>query len=459
MSDANYIFGGAPAFGVTEIALERVLSSYRLYDPLVADRTWQMEQVIPPSNAPAAAGKRIWYRNIPADNGVVGYLCNNPGEFRPDAPSGPGDVILDPPPIETVPGLSACLFWTYKASKAGSFQQTPALGNLQEIVLRILDEDSRTYDPGTEPVPEGVQFFTRVATQADPDTEAFRRQVAALYQSCLFDPRLSVVTFSTCMALLQVQAALNLWIQQPGCFQSPLLFLDQLVAKLSQSEHRPRLAAALNAMGSASYSQGTESVSAALAEYSVSASTRHLTVAAHSFFTALLAARLNDSHNLGIHLPYTQVLAEEGFACTGAGLRGGVYFFLQSPDVTVQSIRGQLASGDPPPKVIYRLASSVTPVFPKWFARSLAAAAQTSAPGAAFDSGLKLLHDLEAELQANSRPQDSFEAAWLDQCLLAAARVSNDAANQAVYSARIAGRAQTAVAAPGAAIQPLAAGQ
>ncbi len=457
-ADGAYkVFGDIAEPDAAELALRRVLSAYRICDAQIADTKWQIEQVVKIDPGIEYSGKRVWYRNVSDNHGVIGYISTQPAEFRPTAPAGPDDVVLDPPPVDKIPRLSAHLYWTLKSSQSPAWPQTGTLKDLQEVVYDVLDVDSRTYDPGTEPVPEGIQLFAKVASQAGTPGIELPKQIAALYEACLFEARLSITTFSTCMTLLQLQAMLNLWMEQPGAFESPLQRLSDFIQKLGESEHQLSLVEVLAAIGNGSYTHATEAVKSALNCYSLTQTNRNLVLGCNHFFSAMLVAKLNDLFHQGAKLTYTEVLAEEGFACTQAALSGGVYFFLQSPDVTIDSILGQLASGDAPPTIVNRLSSIVTPVFHKWFARSLVGAAQTRSPGPDFDAGLALLHKLESELQSQADAKGRFEEGWIDYLLLLACRVANDQESAGTYASRIATRltlsaasSEQAAGAPGA---------
>jgi hypothetical protein len=457
-ADGAYkVFGDIAVPDAAELALRRVLSAYRICDARVADWKWQLEQVVGNDPGTEYPGKRIWYRNVSDNHGVIGYISTVPPEFRPTAPAGPDDVILDPPPVDNIPRLSARLYWTLKASQSPAWPQTATLKALQEVVYDVLDVDSRTYDPGAAPVPEGIQFFAKVAAQAGSPGIELPKQIAALYEACLFEARLSTTTFSACMTLLQLQAMLNLWIEQPGAFESPWQRLSDAIQMLGESDHKLRMVEVLAALGNGSYTHATEAVKNALNCYSLTQTNRNLVLGCNHFFSAMLVAKLNDLFHLEAKLTYTEVLAEEGFVCTNSGLSGGVYFFLQSPVVTIDSIVGQLASGDAPPTIVNRLSSIVTPVFHKWFARSLVAAAQTRSPGPDFDAGLALLHKLETELQSHPDAKGRFEEGWIDYLLLLASQAANDQESAGTYASRIATRltliaasSEQAAGAPGA---------
>src|ERR1700676_660637 len=99
------VFGNVLIAGAVELALQRTLSAYRLVEPERSDKMWKFTESIA-TQTELPEGKRIWWRGSPDTHGLSGYICLQPGEYRTEEPTGPNDVVMDPPENDGSPALS-----------------------------------------------------------------------------------------------------------------------------------------------------------------------------------------------------------------------------------------------------------------------------------------------------------------------------------------------------------------
>ena len=434
------IFGDVLVPGAIEIALARILSAYRLYDPGLSNKTHQITHYMATNSVATLPGKRVWFRNSPEKHGIGGYISLTPGEFRTELPNGPNDIIHDPPPVDDSPVLGSLVWQVLKSSKAASVPQTSSLRRYQELAYRVLEEDSKTYDPGSTPESEGIELFKKAAHQVQSGTGDSNAIIRDLYQACLFEYRMSITQFASCMTLLHLQAMSGGWIDASNAFHNAADSLGGFATTMSGSDHRQALIETCLAIGTGAYREGGKAIQTALNSHSLSVTNTNLMLACHHYWTATIIGKLNDRFTLGAQLPYTEAIAEEGFCCSLSGLSGAVDFLLKAPSQSVKEVASDLAAGDVVPAVLSRMSSVKFPVFNKWFAKSLVAAAQTRTPGASFAAGMKLLLSLEKELSAEFPTESDFEPAWMDQCLLNAYQAAGDDENAKRVAIKIATR-------------------
>lgn len=436
MGDAKPIkvFNGVLIAGAVELALQRTLSAYRLFEPHRSDKVWKFTEAIgaPTEEQP---GKRIWWRGSPDAHGISGYISLDPGEYRTEEPTGPNDVIMDPPGDHDSPALSAILSAILEESKLDYVPKTATLRRYQELAAEALEYGNQNE------FPEAAQLFGQAASKASSGDHAdWQGLISSLYDRCLFGHRMPIVQFSPCMLLLSLQAMCGAWIQQPS-FEAPVAYLSGFVKELSEGEFRTTLVESLSAIGRSSYKDANTNVKKAVASYSLASTNTQLVLACHLFFTALLVAKLDEQYSLKADLGYSLLLADEGFACTQSGLLYGVRFFLRKPGETVREIVWNLADGEAAPRILRRFSSPIFPVLGSFLARTLVAAARIDTAGSAFDLGLKQLLELEQEAGAQEDLSiGEFEASWLDQCLLNAYRSLGDENNMRRYATKIATR-------------------
>jgi hypothetical protein len=427
------VFDNVLIAGGVELALQRTLSAYRLYDPERSDKLWKFTKSIAAQENPP--GKRVWWRGSPDAHGVSGYISLDPGEYRTEEPTGGNDVTMDPPENDDSPALSVILTAILEESKLDYVPQTAMLRRYQEAATRVLQHGKQVE------FPEAAQRFSEAASKArSGDESAWPALIKFLYDDCLFDHGMPIILFSQCMLLLQLQGICGAWIEQ-DCFKAPLPYLRGLVKELSQDNSRTKLAEVLSTIGRSSYRDANNNVKLALASYSLSSTTAQLVQACHLFFTALLVAKLEEEYSLNADLGYSTLLADEGFACTQTGLLYGVQFFTKKPSATVREIVWNLADGEAVPKIIRRFSSPIFPAIGNFLARTLVAAARIETEGSAFDLGLKQLLELEQEANGPGLLSiGEFESSWLDQCLLNAYKKLGDENNTRRYAVKIATR-------------------
>jgi hypothetical protein len=427
------VFNGVLVAGAVELALQRTLSAYRLVEPERSDKMWKFTESIA-TQTELPEGKRIWWRGSPDTHGLSGYICLQPGEYRTEEPTGPNDVVMDPPENDGSPALSVILAAILDESKLDYVPRTKTLRRYQELAAETLNQGRSTE------FSEAVQKFDHAAFKARTEGETvWPGLINSLYDDCLFDHRMPVTQFSQCMLLLHLQGICNAWIEQE-CFKTPLPYLRSLVEQLSEQEPRATLVDALSAIGRSSYADANSTVKKALSSYSLASTNTQLVLACHLFFTALLVAKLDEICSLNADLGYSTLLADEGYACTQTGLLYGVKFFMKKPSETVREIAGSLADGQAVPKVIRQFSSPMFPALGSFLARTLVAAARTERRGDGFDAGLKQLLDLEREAAAQDMRAGEFDLGWLDQCLLNAYKSLGDETNARRYATRIATR-------------------
>jgi len=426
------IFNDVLIAGAAEVALNKVLSAAMLSEPTRGEEAWQLTHAIAtPVNF--TYPKRIWWRTTNKDGIRPAYISLNPGEYRTVEPTGPDDVIWDPNSSSPAEPLADILQSVLEDSKSEAISQTATLRRYQSYAINALAEIKT---PSHGFAAERFQSAARELRKSGASHQ--QHLVNDLYDTCLYQFRFPLTDFSLCMLLLQLQGMCSQWIEQ-NAYAEPPGFYFGYVEMMAKGIHRSRLIESLKIAGNVNYADAKRSIKNGLDAYSLDEHTKYLTLGAHQYFTALCVARANERCRLGLNLDYTLLVAEEGFACTSAGIMSGFQFFLADPDSLVINIVQQLASKDSLGAITRGLCTAVYPTLTKFFARTLVARALTMKMGPQFSDGLKQLHGLEQEHASNcTLGAGAFEASWLNHCLLNAYRALGDQEMVQKYALKIA---------------------
>jgi hypothetical protein len=173
----------------------------------------------------------------------------------------------------------------------------------------------------------------------------------------------------------------------------------------------------------------------------MSALSKQLTLAAHSFLTAdiLVRALLRN----GLHesaLPFQRNLADEGFACTQTGLQMGAEFCMAHPDVHGLNLRSSAERHEGTVEdMIERQTGPIEPIFTQTFGEILRAQLKVQSPDQSeMETGVRDL--LRLQQDCSSGDNFSVENCWIDHSLLGGYRRLGDEKRAEAIAHKIAGQ-------------------
>jgi hypothetical protein len=326
------VLGGVVLPAGYDVAMQRLLSVAMLADIADTDSGWAFTEMM--ALHPGVPGKRIWWRKRYEDGDEV-FVCNDPGEFRTEEPRDPDDLVLDPPTDLRRSAFSDLL----RSAIACEFAPpTTAADNWRRHAERVLAEgQSRSYAAG-------AKLFSEEMRNVRQDVVANQQSaVDRLHSECLFGFQMPVTRFVPAMLLLQLQCSMGQYIDADCDYSEAASFLNGFVRRMV-SLNRERLARVFEKAVTVEYRGGKQQLQRALDASGQVEFARHLLHAATQFHAAHRIIRMNDQWDVGASLPYEEVLADEGYACASAGLKGGVEFFLTRPSTSRAALRARLAS-------------------------------------------------------------------------------------------------------------------
>ncbi|WP_166300741.1 hypothetical protein [Bradyrhizobium sp. 2S1] len=367
--------------------------------------------------------ERIWWHS--KTGGSEEWVSINPGEFRTTPPELPCTIREMPEGFRDLSMRSILSRIVERASTV------PPMSRFERIALNraksILAGDSQQ---------ACLELCRRIRAERLTSREQYQAFCDRLFDEYLFGMRCTVIDFTMAMMLFRLPPTLNNsigedWATDPGAYLR--LYLEAMVKdpaafpKLVEVAHGER-------------SRALETVDKAL-ESTMREMPRQFLHAAHQFLTAHCIVDMMVKGGVPEdRLPFRANLADEGFACTFAGIQSGAELFLSHPNTLALLLPRERDGriGREARSFIERQSSSIQPNFTSTFGKILLAKAKLqSADQSEFESGLSTLLTLEEEL---SLLEYELEREWIDYSLLEAYQRVGNEEEAAKKAARIAGQ-------------------
>lgn len=426
------MFGGTHIPAAADVALTRLLCCATAGELAYVDRYPSIASAL--AEAPTHAHVRLWWK-VSNESGNAVYISIFPGEVRTQPPATPFDAVNelpDDPDALTVSELLRVLAHDPAVNERSATDRMLAM--LVAQARRVTGGSA-----GADNSDAGRTFAGWHERVRDDPKQALPHAVATLYDECLQAFRMPAHRFVDAISLLQLQAALGLWIE-PCDYAHPRRYLLTLVER-TRHTHASELRDVLTTGGNTLYESAKSRLADALTKSDLAAFSRDLAVARVGFLSALQFAELNRRYDVGAALHYSEVMADEGATCVLSSLMAGANFFVMKPLEFLRALQpmdraqGQRHVGG----ALGLLASPVHPIFPRRFARLLIDAA------AAYDvrpQRVALLAALEnGRKELDEEPWGFvFEQCWLDLVLLNVYRLHNDVEMTRRYANRFAAR-------------------
>jgi len=272
--------------------------------------------------------------------------------------------------------------------------------------------------------------------------QEFAKAINELYTECLFGFEMPVSAFSEAIILLQIQRALNGWIEQPW-YQNPGAFRAAYVEHVSSDPaKRSQFCSLAIEGGNFEYDAAAKGLQQAFVAGMMSGMGSALMLAHHRYRTALwfhatatkLGAKASD-------FEYSQISAEEGMVCTLTGISMGALLFARPQS---EHARKLLQECGPDLSALRRSArkwaTHIQPIWTRHFCDIIAAEALIGANTSdSLREGIAALEKQRNEIGSNASDCE-FEKGWLDQSLLTAYRAADRSDDALKKAAGIAGR-------------------
>jgi hypothetical protein len=415
-------------------ALHSLVHGALLTDLRTGDRLHALMRAM--AETPPPARGRQWFRARHDD--ILGeafpgapyyYISLNPGGYRATPPTEPDAVITD-----LAVDLSA---GTLRDELRGLVADVRRHERPQRATAYWCASADRLIDGRAE---EGfaasrARFRQAAAGTVTGDAAQYQAAVTALYQDVFHGLLLPNADFTAAMLLLQLQGVKNRWIE--GCtFERAHQTLADFVAHVKAQGQRITDAETVR-FARWHFDSGRTAVEAALQSGSLMDFQAKLYRANHHFLSAFLLALMADGP-----MPYSVLVAEEGYACSRAGLLYGFTFYNKKPFALAEEFSRRIGPDIEASETELQLeySSAQHPDLPRFLFELYFALALVRKDGRHREAGVARF----AECQQTPRPPPSlghdFSGYWFDTTGLKIAKATGDEEAAHRFAARLVGR-------------------
>lgn len=423
-------FGDVAIPGGAAIALERALAAFSVHNEETNDAYWRIAQYTAEQiDDELLSGSRAWWRFFRKDEGWC-WISLDPGEFRTVEPT-PPDIVRDLP--ETSNFVSSRLILEAVVAAC----ETEPFGAYHRTLLETA-QYRLALGAGVEPA-FPVALTETIRRAAELPREAFVDLIHTLYEDYLQGCRVTVDFVTPVIALLQLQAAFEAFLEQDW-LADPRLFLPSFVAHIVNDPSR-RASAIATAVDICNdeFASARADVQRFLTAKDLHRAPATLLLAYHRFqlVRMIVGAFVIAEYPL-TGLAFTDILIEEAAVCAMSGL-GLAAMYLPNPPTDYALKILSLVEHDPVPISVRKAArvksTEIHPIHPRQFADIHGAHALTlCASDALVSQGIASLEALRDGLPIGAR----FEQGWIDLALLAAYQKRGDAERVSATATRFA---------------------
>ena len=409
-------FGGLAVVGAAhDLLLQRLCYCYHTLDPQDAREGYGMSEVaaLLEYSRPIPKGRVRWWRIV--RSGRSTYICVDPSSpgYR-ETPPPEADALIEDIPLEM--GLSILPAIAKTVLAARGKHRAPDQPDTKSILAGVLCASTKHVArdvPGFVALMERYSSGIQHGQYRTPD--AMQEAISEVYRVGLFEVAVDCSHFSASIALFELQAEMNGWIQQRA-YLKPKDFLRSYLEDRLASE------TVVASVGMHHLSTGQKTLQAALKIGCFWTFQQQVYLAVHHFWVAHSIAKYSKTP-----LPYSRTVAEESLVCAHAGLSCGLgLFFGRSWMDLARELSSAISRRDERPieKFLHRYCSSFFPVIPRPLAQMIIAFAEILArpPGRGQEADLDPIFAAD-RAAGNSHPTSAlYQSFARDYLLLNAAK-------------------------------------